>query len=150
VSRRSAGVLHACDAPGCTALAFTADGLAPLGWLHLPAASQSDPRVYGPRIAVDVCETHPDWLADHRPVLPGTTAVRIEGEELVLSHGLGCAGCGWETDQVLPAAGTAAERNELLTRIWLMHLDTPPPAEPAPVPEHAGGIDEQEEPPGAR
>lgn len=150
MSWRPAGVLHACDAPGCTALAFTVDGQLPPGWLHLPAASQSDPRVYGPRIAVDVCEIHPDLPADHHPALPGTIAVRIEGDELVLSHAVGCAGCGWETEQVLPAVATAAERDELLTRIWLVHLDRPPSAEPRPVPERAGGIDEQEEPPGGR
>ena len=130
MSRRSAGVLHACDAPGCTGLAFTADGQVPLGWLHFAAASQTDPQVRGPQIAVDVCEIHPDWLAAHRPTLPGTTAVRIEGEAIVLSHTVGCAGCGWHVEQVLPAAGSADERDELLARIWLMHLEAPAPRPP--------------------
>lgn len=142
MSRRSAGVLHACDAAGCTGLAFTADRQAPLGWLHFAATSQTDPQLRGPRIAVDVCELHLDWLAAHRPVLPDTTSVRIEGDVLVLSHAVGCAGCGWQIEQVLPA-GSAEERDELLARTWLMHLEAPSLAA-AGAPEGSGGEIEED------
>lgn len=143
MSRRSAGVLHACDAAGCTSLAFTADGQAPLGWLHFAAASQTDPQIRGPRIAVDVCDIHPDWLAAHRPALPGTTAIRVDGEDLALSHAVGCAGCGWRVEQLLPA-GAAEERDELLTRIWLMHLGAPAGAVAQAAPEGPGGEIEED------
>lgn len=121
MSRASAGLLHACDATRCTAVAFTAEVEVPPGWVRREAVADGVGHTDRARVEVDLCDAHVDWCSGHEPVLPGLMQSTAVGDMLVLLQSVACAGCTWSVRQKLPV-GSAEDRNAFLVDVWLGHL----------------------------
>ena len=121
MSRISAGLLHRCDAAGCTAKAFTPGIDVPADWARREAVADGQEHTNRDMVGIDLCNRHVNWHASHEPLLPGFIQFEIVGDALILSRLLACSGCDWATRPRLPT-GSAEERSTLLSRAWLDHL----------------------------